>query len=70
MNRKIKLLEGEIHSFIVKAQRNPCGCGSNCFHKEFDGKTLYGVCNACDRDIYEFKWDENYIKNSEWKNVL
>jgi len=67
-NRKIKLKDGEIEGFWIKGERNPCGCGSNCFHEEYDGKILYGVCNACKSDIYEFKYDEAYINNSEWKN--
>lgn len=65
--RKIKLLDGEIQSFWFKSERNPCGCGSNLFHEEFNGKTLYGVCNACDSDIYELKFDADYIEKSEWK---
>lgn len=67
-NRKIKLKDGEIQTFWYRGKRNPCGCGSNCFHEEHDDTHLYGVCNACDRDIYEFEYDIEYIKNSEWKD--
>ena len=36
---------------------SPCGCGSNCFHYEYDKNkdTIYGVCNGCNSDIYEVK---------------
>lgn len=42
--------------------KNPCGCGSNCFHYEYDKvlNKIYGVCNCCNTDIYEVK--EEYIK--------
>lgn len=53
--RKTKMLNGEVHTFFIKGQRNPCGCGSNCFHKVDDGMKTYGVCNACNRYIYEYK---------------
>ncbi|EKS4345050.1 hypothetical protein QB607_003053 [Clostridium botulinum] len=65
MSRKIKLLNGEIHTFMVKGQMNPCGCGSNCFHAEDDGKHTLGVCNACGKDIYEYNEREEFI---EWKS--
>ena len=32
-----------------------CDCGANCFHYEYDGKTIYGVCNACGKDLYTVK---------------
>lgn len=36
---------------------NPCGCGSNCYHYEYDemNNKIYGVCNCCGSDIYEMK---------------
>ena len=40
-------------TYFTSGQRNPCGCGSNCYHYEFDGENIYGVCNACGRDIYQ-----------------
>lgn len=70
MSRKIKLIDGEIQSFFIKKTLNPCGCGSNVYHQEFDGEKLFGVCNACKRDIYEFEYDEDYIKNSEWQESI
>ncbi len=42
-------------------KNNPCGCGSNCYHYEYDriDNKVYGVCNSCDMDIYEMK--EEYM---------
>jgi len=59
---------GEVEGFFIKGERNPCGCGSNVFHKEYNGKTLFGVCNACERDIYEYYDDQDYIDKSQWKD--
>ena len=66
--RKIKFKNGEIECFWEKGKRNPCKCGSNLFHEEYSGTHIYGVCNACDMDIYEFKFDKEYIQKSEWKD--
>lgn len=51
--RTIKMLNGKVHCFFIKGEKNPCGCGSNCFHLEDNGKITYCVCNACKRDLYE-----------------
>ena len=64
MKRKIKLLDGEIESFWIKSERNPCGCGSNVFHIVDDGLHIIGVCNSCSLDIYEYKEREEF---NEWK---
>ena len=42
-------------------ENNPCGCGSNCYHYEYDriGNKVYGVCNFCGTDIYEVR--EEYM---------
>ena len=50
----------EIWQYADK-ERNPCGCGSNCFHYEYDriNNVIYGVCNACEKDIYIVK--EEYM---------
>lgn len=50
---------------------NPCGCGSNCYHYEFDGKKIYGVCNACDTDIYEVKdeYMREKLKEGTWRVI-
>lgn len=55
--RKIQYYDNgkQYHTYMVGRDRNPCGCGSNCYHYEFDGKKIYGVCNACGTDIYEMK---------------
>ena len=67
--RKVKLKDGKIENFWIKGEFNPCGCGSNVFHKIYDGKHLYGVCNACKKDIYEFDFEQEYIDNSEWEDI-
>lgn len=65
MKRKIQYyddIKNGIWCYMVKGgEMNPCGCGSNCYHHEYDGIKLYGVCNSCQRDIYEYK--EEYIED-------
>ena len=57
--RKIQYCEDGVlcHSYVLDGGKtfNPCGCGSNVYHLEYDGKTIFGVCNACGKDIYEVK---------------
>ena len=45
------------HSYVLDGGKayNPCGCGSNVYHLEYDEKTIFGVCNVCGKDIYEVK---------------
>lgn len=60
----------EIWSFIHKGKSNPCGCGSNCFHKEYDGKRILYVCNACNQHLYEVvekKEIEKELQEGTWK---
>ena len=64
MKRTIKLLDGEIESFIIKGQRNPCGCGSNLFHLQNDDENTYGVCNGCKVDIYKYNEKREF---EEWR---
>ena len=66
LRRKVKCLDGEIQSFIIKGERNSCNCGSNCFHKVDDSVATIGVCNACGKDIYIF---EKHEKFKDWKWV-
>jgi len=49
--------DGKVVTFMVPGERNPCGCGSNCFHQQYDvdEDITYGVCNACRIDIYTYK---------------
>ncbi len=58
-----------IHSYYVPHEKNPCGCGSNVYHYEYDGKDVYGVCNACERDIYILDKDgaQEKLKSGIWK---
>lgn len=50
-----------IWQYYVSDEKNPCGCGSNCYHYEYDriDNKVYGVCNCCGTDIYEIK--EEYM---------
>jgi len=50
-------------------ERNPCGCGSNCYHYEYDEENnkIYGVCNSCKTIIYEVK--DEYISEKLLKGV-
>lgn len=32
-----------------------CSCGANVYHYEYDGENIYGVCNACGKDLYVVK---------------
>lgn len=69
--RKIQCHEddGGIWSYYVSGQMNPCGCGSNCYHYEYDGRRVYGVCNACKKDIYEVvpRYESDYLTKGVWK---
>ena len=42
-------------------ENNPCDCGSNCYHYEYDriNNKIYAVCNCCKTDIYVMK--EEYM---------
>ena len=59
MRRKIQYCEDNktIHSYYVPHERNPCGCGSNLYHLQYDVKNIYGVCNACKEDLYIYNDD-------------
>lgn len=61
--------DGKVWCYYSSDSLNPCGCGSNCYHYEFDGKKIYGVCNACDTDIYEMKNEfvKEKLKQGIWK---
>ena len=60
-----------IWSYYVARTCNPCGCGSNCYHHEYDGKRVIGVCNACGTDIYEVKEEfvKRYLAEGVWKEI-
>lgn len=64
LQRKVELLDHKIKSYMLKGTDNPCGCGSNVFHLESDDNHVYGVCNACKSDIYEYT---DYFNFKEWK---
>lgn len=58
-----------IHTSYIPGEVNPCGCGSNCFHYERDCEYVYGVCNACDADIYVIKeeYTPDILSEGVWK---
>ena len=62
-------LSDGIWCYFIKGQKNPCGCGSNCYHKEYDGSIIKCVCNACDTDIYEIKeeYTDEQLNTGIWK---
>ncbi|WP_270466983.1 hypothetical protein [Butyribacter intestini] len=67
--RQMSHENGKVWCYYSSDSLNPCGCGSNCYHYEFDGKKIYGVCNACDTDIYEMKNEfvKEKLKQGIWK---
>ena len=70
-NRKIQCYNEAPHDpwcYFTGKTKNPCGCGSNCFHYEDDGTDIYGVCNACGEDIYQVKpeYVEEYRQTGVW----
>lgn len=68
--RKVQCYEDDesIWSYYTAGTMNPCGCGSNCYHFEFDGERVIGVCNACRRDIYEVlpEFTDKYLSKGKW----
>lgn len=58
-----------VWSYFDGERRNPCGCGSNCYHYEYDGEKIYEVCNACKTDLYEMKSEyvEEELERGVWK---
>lgn len=50
---------------------NPCGCGSNCFHYEYDGHRVIGICNACKSNIYTVKdeYTQEFLEKGTWINM-
>lgn len=58
-------------SNYIPKMRNPCGCGANCFHYEYDGSRMIGVCNGCDADIYlvEKVFIAENLQTGIWKEI-
>lgn len=46
-----------------------CSCGANVYHYEYDGNEIYGVCNACGKDVYVVKKEciDKRLKEGVWK---
>lgn len=57
-----------VWTYYDPEMKNPCNCGSNCYHYEYDGQRVIGVCNACERDIYEVKSEyvQEYLDKGVW----
>ena len=72
MNRTTQCYKesGNVWCYYTK-ENNPCGCGSNCYHYEYDGTHVIGVCNACKSDIYMIKdeYTQEYLNKGVWKNM-
>lgn len=49
--------------------KGTCNCGCNVYHYEYDGKKIYGVCNACGEDVYILKHEyvEETLNKGIWK---
>lgn len=56
-----------IWAYFIPKER--CSCGANVFHYEYDGKNIYGVCNACDQDLYIVKKEyvNKHLSEGIWK---
>lgn len=51
--RKVQFYEDGDRYWQYIAEGVRCECECNVFHLEYDGKTIYGTCNACNADVYE-----------------
>lgn len=62
--------DGDIKSYFIRDEINPCGCGSNCYHHQYDKKSdiIYCVCNACNLDIYTIKkqYKDETLNKDRW----
>lgn len=60
-----------IWCYYIKNTKNPCECGSNCYHQEYDNKEriIYCVCNSCKKDIYVIRdeYIQEELKKGEWR---
>ena len=59
----------KVHSYWNGGKRNPCNCGSNLYHYEYDGTNISGICNNCGTKLYEMKEEyvEECLKEGFWK---
>lgn len=58
----------ELWQFFIEGQKNPCECGSNMFHYEYDGEKIYGICNCCGQRIYTVatSYVQGYLDMGKW----
>ena len=73
MSRKIQCYDDLPHDpwgYYTK-EMNPCRCGSNCQHYEYDGKNVFVVCNGCWSDLAIIKpeYAEEYLNKGIWRNM-
>lgn len=61
--------DGNLQNYWVRGEKNPCGCGSNLFHYEYDGKDILCICNSCKAEIYTVKDEckDEDLKRGIWK---
>lgn len=69
-NRKVQYhKESKLWEYTIEAFE--CSCKCNVFHKEYDGKHIYYVCNSCQTDVATLKdeyLDEN-LQKGIWKHI-
>ena len=55
--------------YYTTSLHDPYRCSSNCYHYEYDGQKIIGVCNGCGRDIYEVKpeYVQEYLDKGIWE---
>ena len=56
-----------VWTYFIPNER--CSCGANCYHYEYDGEKIFGVCNACGQCIGEVKpeYIQEYLDNGIWE---
>lgn len=59
--------ENKLWNYYMPKER--CSCKANVYHYEYDGKKIYGVCNACGEDVYILKdeYVEETLNKGIWK---
>ena len=58
-----------IKSRVRFNSNNPCGCGCNLYHLEYDGSEVFTVCNSCGKDIaiIEKNQAKELVKQGSWR---
>lgn len=66
--RTIRLRNDDrIYEFFIRGEH--CLCGANVMHYEYDGEKMYGVCNACQDDVFIVKpeYAKELLGEGIWK---